>query len=183
MRVSVRCPHSSQFGFVRSNWRSINDSGSPISPSGWSGPLQPGDTLTLQLAADEFRRCSSTQGGRTESRGRVVDRVPYGARSGRAASAKRRAPELMQLHTRNNARPGRRFSRRSNNSGKTGNLRPEDREAIAKAEQPNSAFATKIDAPDEGIRALLEKQRQAVRDNRLPRIRHDRSPRRRRHRC
>lgn len=131
-------------------------------------PLQPGDTLTLQLAADDFDDVHLLKGaGRShEVELLIVSRTELEAVEQQAQSDVR--AELLQLHAQQReART--QVQQALQQLRQTGNLRPEDRDAIAKAEQAQQRIRTKIDAPDEGIRALLEKQRQAVRDNRLPR--------------
>src|SRR5262245_19352648 len=130
--------------------------------------LKEGDTVIVWVAADDFDDVTGfKQPGRSHEVELVVatrqdlDAVEQNAQSDLRA-------ELLRLHAQQREARGK-VQESIQQLRNTGQLRPDDLDRQAQAEQLQQQIRSRINNPEDGLRAQLEKLRQSAKDNRLPR--------------
>jgi hypothetical protein len=131
-------------------------------------PPKAGDVVIVQVAADDFDDVTGFKApGRShEIELIVVTRPDLEAVEQQAQNDIRE--EIARLHAQQrDART--RVQEAIQQARNTGSLRPEDQDKLGQAEQAQQQIRNRITNPEDGLRAQLEKLRQAAKDNRLPR--------------
>ena len=131
-------------------------------------PLIAGDVVTIQIAADDFDDVTGfKQPGRShEVELIVVARQDLEAVEQQAQSDLR--AELLRLHAQQReART--RVQEAIQQLRNTGKLSPDDFDKLNRAEQAQQQIRQRINNPEDGLRAQLDKLRQSAKDNHLPR--------------
>ena len=131
-------------------------------------PLKAGDVVTVQVAADDFDDVTGFKApGRShEVELIVVTRADLEGVEQQAQGDIRE--EIARLHAQQrDART--KVQEAIQQARNTGALRPEDQDRLGQAEQAQQEIRNRINNPDDGLRARLEKLRQAAKDNHLPR--------------
>jgi hypothetical protein len=131
-------------------------------------PLNPGDVVIVQVAADDFDDVNPFKiPGRSHEVELVVVTRPDLEGVEQQAQGDVRE-EIARLFAQQRAARTK-VQEAIQQARNTGTLRPEDQDKIAQAEQTQQQIKNRINNPEDGLRAQLEKLRQAARDNRLPR--------------
>jgi hypothetical protein len=131
-------------------------------------PLKAGDVVTMQVAADDFDDVTGfkTPGRSHEVELVIVTRVDLEAVEQQAQSDIRE--EVLKLHAQQReART--KVEEAIQQLRNTGTLRPEDIDKLGQAEQVQQQIRNRINNSEDGLRAQLDKLRQAAKDNHLPR--------------
>jgi hypothetical protein len=130
--------------------------------------LKEGDVITLQVAADDF---DDVTGFKPSGRSHEVTLV-IGTRADLEAIEQQAQSdirdELARLHAlQREART--KVQEAAAQAKATGRLRPEDQDKLGQAEQSQQQIRSRINNPEDGIRAHLDKLKQAAKDNHMPR--------------
>ncbi len=130
--------------------------------------LAPGDSAIVQIAAEDFDNVTGFKGpGRShEIELLIVTKQDLEAVEQQGQSDLR--TELLRLQAlQHEART--RVQEAIQQARNTGKLRPEDLDKLNRVEQAQQQIRERLNNKDDGIRAQLEKLRQAAKDNNLPR--------------
>ena len=130
--------------------------------------LTQGDVVTVTIAADDF---DDVTGFKAPGRSHEVELVVVSRQDlegvEQQAQGDLRA-ELLRLHAQQReART--RVQEAIQQLRNTGKLRPEELDRLAQAEQTQQQIRSRINNPEDGLRAQLDKLKQAAKDNHLPR--------------
>ncbi|HEY1378937.1 MAG TPA: hypothetical protein VGF55_19200, partial [Gemmataceae bacterium] len=131
-------------------------------------PLREGDTLTLQVAADDFDDVTVPKPpGRSHEV--VLNVVGPSALltelQKTEADVQRELKEMLQLQR----DALNRTTAADNQRRQTGTLRPDDQERLVQAEQLQQQLRGRLGTEQEGLKSAVDKLRRAMRDNPLPR--------------
>src|SRR5581483_7524694 len=131
-------------------------------------PLREGDTVTLQVAADDFDDVTVPKppGRSHEVELRVVGPAALTTELQKAeADVERELKEMLQLQrdALDRTTPAETHRRQ------TGTLRPDDLDRLLQAEQMTQQLRARAGNDREGLRAAVDRLRRALRDNPLPR--------------
>ncbi len=127
-----------------------------------------GDVVVLQVAADDFDDVTGFKppGRSHEVELLIVTKQDLEAVDQQAQSDLR--AELLKLHAQQrDART--RVQEMVQQARNTGSLRPEDLDKLNRVEQTQQQIRQRINNPEDGLRAQLDKLKQSVKDNHLPR--------------
>lgn len=131
-------------------------------------PLKPGDVVTLQVAADDF---DDVTGFKSPSRSHEVELIVVTKADLEGVEQQAQGDireELARLYAQQrDART--KVQEAIQQARNTGALRPEDIDKLGQAEQAQQEIRNRINNPEDGLRARLDKLRQAAKDNHLPR--------------
>src|SRR5262249_35037157 len=131
-------------------------------------PLKEGDVLVIHVAADDF---DDITGFKSPGRSHEVELVVVTKQDLEAveqqAQGELRA-ELLRLNAQQRDARNK-VQDETQHLRNTGPLRPEDREPRAKAEQAQQQTRNRLNNPEDGLRAQLDKLKQSAKDNHLPR--------------
>jgi hypothetical protein len=130
-------------------------------------PLREGDVLTVQVAADDF---DDVTGFKPPGRSHEVELVIVSKQDLEAVENEAQSDlraEILRLHAQQrDARA--KVQEALQQLRATGRLRPEDADRLAQAEQSQQQIRSRINNPDDGLRAKLDKLKQSAKDNHLP---------------
>jgi hypothetical protein len=131
-------------------------------------PLKVGDILTVWVAADDF---DDVTGFKSPGRSHEVELVVVARQDLEAVEQEAQSDlraELLRLYAQQREARAKvqdvlKLLRN------TGRLRPEDADRLSQAEQAQQQIRSRINNPEDGLRARLNQLRQSAADNRLPR--------------
>lgn len=129
--------------------------------------LKEGDVLTLQVAADDFDDVTGfKQPGKSHDVTLVIGtRADLEAVEQQAQSDIR--AEVMRLHAlQREART--KVQEAAAQAKAAGKLRPEDVDKLGQAEQTQQQLRSRVNNPEDGLRAQLDRLKQSAKDNHLP---------------
>jgi len=129
--------------------------------------LKAGDVLTVQVAADDF---DDVTGFKQPGRSHEVELVILSKQDLEAVEQEAQSDlrgEILRLYAQQReART--KVQEAIQQLRNTGRLRPEDADRLAQAEQAQQQIRSRINNPDDGLRAKLNRLKQSARDNHLP---------------
>ncbi|MBO0696994.1 MAG: hypothetical protein J2P46_01240 [Zavarzinella sp.] len=130
-------------------------------------PLRAGDVLTVQVAADDF---DDVTGFKPPGRSHEVELVIVSKQDLETVEQEAQSDlrgEILRLHAQQREARAKVQDaiQQIRNSGR---LRPEDSDRLAQAEQTQQQIRSRINNPDDGLRAKLDKLKQSSKDNHLP---------------
>jgi hypothetical protein len=130
--------------------------------------LSAGDVVTIYVAADDF---DDVTGFKEPGRSHEIELLIVAKQDLEAVEQQAQSDlreELMQLHAlQRDART--RVQEALHQLRNTGGLRPEDLDKLNRVEQTQQQIRQRINNPEDGLRARLERLRQSAKDNHLPR--------------
>jgi hypothetical protein len=130
--------------------------------------LAAGDIVTIQIAADDF---DDVTGFKQPGRSHEVELLVVTKQDLEAVAQQSQSDiraELLRLHAQQlEART--RVQEMIQQSRNTGKLRPEDFDKLNRVEQAQQQIRQRINNPEDGLRAQLDKLKQSAKDNHLPR--------------
>lgn len=130
-------------------------------------PLQEGDTLILNVAATDFDDVTLfKQPGRSHEIEIQIVGLSHLDMLLQQAQLQLRNEFLQMKESQREARTHVQDALRQ---AKEGKLRPENLEKLIQAEQLQQQIRSRINSPDDGLRADLNRLKQLIRDNKLPR--------------
>jgi hypothetical protein len=131
-------------------------------------PLREGDTLMLQVVADDFDDVTL---GKPPGRSHEVELRVVGPAELQTALHKAQADVERELREMLNLQRGalERSAAAETQRRQSGTLRPDDRDRLLQSEQLQQQLRDRLGNEREGVQAAVERQRRALRDNPLPR--------------
>lgn len=131
-------------------------------------PLKAGDTVTVRVVADDF---DDVTGFKAPGRSHEIELV-IGTRpdlEGVEEQAQADIHEELKRLLAQQREARTRVQEVIREVRNTGTLRPEDRDRLSQAELTQQQVQNRINNPEDGLRALLARLRQAAKDNHMPR--------------
>jgi hypothetical protein len=130
--------------------------------------LKQGDVVTVTIAADDF---DDVTGFKQPGRSHEVELIVVSRQDLESVEQQAQGDlraELLRLHAQQReART--KVQEAIQQLRNTGKLRPEDLDRLSQAEQTQQQIRSRINNPEEGLRAQLDKLKQSAKDNHLPR--------------
>lgn len=130
-------------------------------------PLREGDVLTIQMLADDFDDVTLAKAPGRSHKVELYIVSPQTLEAMLQREQSRVRQELLKLQQwQRDARS--KVSDAIEQREATGQLRPEDRERLLQAEQLQSQIRSRVGTERDGLRAEVNRLRQAMQDNKLP---------------
>jgi hypothetical protein len=131
-------------------------------------PLVAGDIVVVHVAADDF---DDVTGFKPSGRSHEVELIVVTKQDLEAVEQQAQSDirgEILRLHAlQRDART--KVQEAIQQLRNTGKLRPEDQDKLNRVEQAQQQIRSRINNPEDGLRAQLEKLKQSAKDNHLPR--------------